>query len=144
MLLHLRGMGGDPDGDPDPCWAKAHALKFPSGLPADYQALDSGYVGAARPPVPPGWKLVSTRQGLGGSPACRASSKTSSWVMLSFMQIMSQYLGPQEAQLYSELQAKAKHVVKLSEETKNKLEAETGDRKLAAAIVRNLRDYIKQ
>ena len=64
--------------------------------------------------------------------------------MLTLMQIMSQYLGPQEAQLYSELQAKAKPTVKLSEETKNKLEAETGDKKLAGRIVKNLKDYIRK
>ena len=83
---------------------------------------------------------------LGSSLACqhgKASSKTISGVMHPFMQILSQYLGPQEAQLYSELQSKAKPVIKLSEETKNKLEAETGDKKLAAVIV-NLRDYIRK
>ncbi len=66
--------------------------------------------------------------------------------MRPFMQVLSQYLGPYEAQLYSELQSKAlpKPLIKLSEETKNKLEAETGDRKLAAAIVQKLRDYIKK
>eukprot|EP00891_Asterochloris_glomerata_P006690 jgi/Astpho2/6690/Aster-05043 len=64
--------------------------------------------------------------------------------MHSFMQILSQYLGPQEAQLYSELQSKAKPLIKLSEETRTKLEAETGDKKLAAVIVRNLRDYIRK
>ena len=52
------------------------------------------------------------------------------------MQILSQYLGPQEAQLYCELQSKAKSLIKLSEETKNKLEAETGDKKLAAVILK--------
>ena len=55
-----------------------------------------------------------------------------------FLQILSQYLGPQEAQLYSELQSKAKPLVKLSEEIKNKLEAETGTKKLAAVIVKKL------
>ena len=64
--------------------------------------------------------------------------------MFSFLQIMSQYLGPQEAQLYSELQSKAKPFVKLSEETKTKLEAETGDKKLANHIVKSLKDYIKK
>ena len=61
------------------------------------------------------------------------------------MQILSQYLGPQEAQLYCELQSKAKSLIKLSEETTtNKLEAETGDKKLAAVILKNLRDYIRK
>ena len=66
--------------------------------------------------------------------------------MHPFMQVLSQYLGPHEAQLYSELQSKAlpKPLIKLSEETKHKLEAETGDRKVAAAIVQNLSDYIKK
>ena len=64
--------------------------------------------------------------------------------MHPFMQILSQYLGPQEAQLYSELQSKEKPWVKLSEETRNKLEAETGTKKLAAVIVRILEDYIRK
>ena len=130
--------------DPDPCWAKAHALKFPLGLPADYKAVDSGYVGDARPPVPPGWKLVSPKQSLQALLPAEPHLKTSSGVMFSFLQIMSQYLGPQEAQLYSELQSKAKPFVKLSEETKTKLEAETGDKKLAGHIVKSLKDYIKK
>ncbi len=119
-------------------------MKFPSGLPADYKAVDSGYVGNARPPVPPGWKLVSPRQSLRALLPAELQAQTSSGVMHSFMQILSQYLGPQEAQLYSELQSKAKPLIKLSEETKTKLEAETGDKKLAAVIVRNLRDYIRK
>ena len=122
-------------------------MKFPSGLPADYKAVDSGYVGNARPPVPPGWKLVSPRHSLQALLPVSITEplpRPAQGVMHPFMQVLSQYLGPHEAQLYSELQSKAKPLIKLSEETRTKLEAETGDKKLAAVIVRNLRDYIRK